>query len=313
MNILITGGNGYIGTYLVDYFRRLGYVVWKTSRYGVSPDTRIMNLLITESIRGTCAGMDIVVHTANYDERMIPGNEREAFLANSLAIGELYIDAVRHGVSQFIYFSTFHVYGETSGIITERTECNPVSAYGLTHLFAEQYLKHLSLKYDVPIAVVRLTNGIGLPPPGCDKWYLIVNDCCRSCVMNQKIILRSSGIQKRDFVPILDVCHAIEDLLLYGQKKPYAIYNISYQKSYSIRQIAGMVAESYQKLTGKSVECVIATSQKDTERELFVSSEKIRKLGWDTCLTVPFVIDEILQHLLSVDGNAGGLDERRPL
>ena len=298
--ILLTGGNGYIGLYLSDYFSNEGFNIIKTSRVKNSLDTRCMELLDENSITGVCSDVDVVIHTANYDERRIVGNEKDALIANSFATAQLYLDAVNHGVSRFVYFSTFHVYGKSDGIVTEETDTSPINDYGITHLFAEQYLKYLSQKHNVPVDIIRLTNGIGTPLQNCDKWYLIVNDCCKNAVENKKIVLRSSGVQHRDFVAIKDVCEAVACLLSSPSKNKFNIYNVSSQKSVSMRYIAQSTAEKYKKITGSEVELIIPDVQPDeTTVEIYVDSAKIRKLGWDSKLSVDDVIDEILRGLLS--------------
>ena len=78
MNVLITGGNGYIGQYLKEYFKDDN--VFITTRTPKSPQERKMILAEEESIKGVCRGMDIVIHTASMDERKIPQDPKEALL-----------------------------------------------------------------------------------------------------------------------------------------------------------------------------------------------------------------------------------------
>jgi UDP-glucose 4-epimerase len=227
MKILVTGGTGYIGTYLTKFLAETDHECIITSRTPANCEVpylvRKLELLETETIFGISRGVDAVVHLANYDEVLVKSNPKEALLANAYATRELFLDAVRNGVSKFIYFSTFHVYGKSSGEIDENTRTEPISDYGLTHLFAEMYLKELSLKSQIETSILRLSNGIGAPP-GDSTGYLIFNEGCKSAFENQKIVLQSSGLQKRDFVAIKDICKAVR--LLLDKNESNSLFNV---------------------------------------------------------------------------------------
>ncbi len=297
--VLITGGNGYIGHYLVNALKECGTEVFITSRNAKGNDCRHMELLDTATIAGICHGVGEVVHLANLDERLVKQQSREALLANSYATRELYLDAVREGVKKFIYFSTFHVYGCNSGNIDEDTVPKPQTDYGLTHYFAEQYLEQLSKQEGLPVAVVRLTNGIGAPI-GADKWYLVLNDFCRTVLATGKITLKSNGLPQRDFVPLRDVAKATVVLLKTMQNNPYEVYNVSSEVTYSIRDLAFAAAKFYERRYGKKAEIEIPSvtqAEADAVKPLHVSSHKIRRLGWNPQITLDEVIDEIFTVL----------------
>lgn len=307
-NILITGGTGYIGRYLTQMLESSGYNVVITSRNPRSGDVRCLDLLKPESIKDICRGMDAVVHLANFDEQLIDGNPRDALLANAYATRLIYEDADKNGVSDFIYFSTFHVYGLLEGTITELSETHPRTDYGLTHLFAEKYLEMMSMKGSTKVKVMRLSNGIGYPPEGCDKWYLIMNDCCKCAVEKQKITLKTPGYQKRNFVAITDVCSAVQVLLETPANDKFDIFNVGSLRNISIRDAAILTAQIYKKLSGKEAELVIPEAETDsiaTAPELDYSTEKIRKLGWHEKAEIEDVVEDILRKLL------GGSDMER--
>ena len=285
MNVLITGGNGYIGQYLKEYFKDDN--VFITTRTPKSPQERKMILAEEESIKGVCRGMDIVIHTASMDERKIPQDPKEALLVNAYGTRNLYLDAIACNVKQFLYLSTFHVYGAAEGLITEESALDPLSEYALTHLFAEQYLKQLYNRYKLKTSIVRLTNGIGLPGKDVDKWYLAVNDFCRTIVREKRIILKSNGLPRRDFIAISDICSAIRTVL--GADTGFGIYNISSQKSINIRDTAIMVRDIYQRIAGVKAAIELPTvsrEEMDQIKDFIVSSNKLRMLGWKPCETI---------------------------
>jgi UDP-glucose 4-epimerase len=300
--ILITGGNGYIGQYLVEYYNQLGYKVIVTSRHKVENsnyETRIMNMLDENSIINVCSDVDIVIHAATMDERDIKGNEKETYLVNAYGTRLLFLDSVRNNVEKFIYLSTFHVYGKMSGVIDEDTIINPKSDYGLSHYFAERYLQQLSYFNKTCVSVLRLTNGIGVPMGNSNKWYLAVNDFCRMAYYKNEIELKSSGTGLRDFVAINDIVTATDCIInAMDNGLLFEVYNVSEEVSYSIREMAKIVAEIYEHRYKKSIRLKIPTvSENEIINPLYISSQKLRNLGWTTTSTVEMVIQSIFDQL----------------
>lgn len=304
MKILVTGGNGYLGTYIVEHLSACGHEVYYTvrrQREMVSFNVRYLNLADGSSFTEVCRGMDVVIHTATMDERKIRSDGKAALEINAFGTRQLYLDAVECGVRKFIYLSTFHVYGYSSGVIDESTVPMPKSDYGLTHYFAEQYLMQLSKGTACKVDVVRLTNGVGVPFGNTDKWYLAVNDFCRSAFESREIVLQSSGSQLRDFVAIHDLAEAVRILAEENNGKgAFEIYNVSSQQSISIKDAAEQVAGLYAEKYGEP--CRLAVPDTPEKREpaalaLIVLSGKIRKLGWENRERLEDTIKDIFLYL----------------
>lgn len=299
MNILITGGKGYIGQYLAQYFSNENvFVTTRTPRTALE---RKMILSDEKTIKGVCEGIDVVIHTASMDEREILKKPKEALLINAFGTRELYLDAAVCKVKKFLYLSTFHVYGTVEKMVTEESRTTPISDYALTHLFAEQYIRQLHASNTMQTSILRLTNGIGLPGNEVDKWYLAVNDFCRTIVREKQIVLKSNGLPRRDFIAIPDICSAIKFSL--NLEEEFGVYNISSQKTVSIREIAFMVKEIYQKMTGEEAKLSLPeVSKEEVEsiKDFTVSSQKLRKIGWEPKETLEKTIENILKHELEM-------------
>jgi len=73
---------------------------------------------------------------------------------------------------------------------------------------------------------------------------LLVNDLCRQAVTTQSMVLRSSGLQRRDFVPLHDVCRAIDHLLhLPGQDLAKNLFNVGGEWSPTVWEVACLVQQ----------------------------------------------------------------------
>ncbi|MCQ2014183.1 NAD-dependent epimerase/dehydratase family protein [Clostridium butyricum] len=298
--ILLTGGNGYLGRYIYRYLKESGHEVIITSRKK-ERGVRYLNLLEEKSINGVCKDIDIVIHTATMDEKIIKGNEKDAYLINSYGTRNLYLDAISNGVKKFIYFSTFHVYGKSIGIIDENTEINSKSDYGLSHYFAEKFIRQFSDESNCESVILRLTNGIGVPIDN-DKWYLVVNDFCKTIYETGQLIIKSNGLVYRDFVDIEDVVYAVDNFIKSDVDRTYQVYNISSQKSYSIKDVAEIIKSIYEKRYSKVGNIVIkeATNyeiENFKKTKLLVNSEKLRKRGWESKISLEDTVNKIFYYL----------------
>lgn len=305
--VLITGGFGYVGGFLTKLLQDLNYeITVTTSRKDLvkeddSFNIRYMNLLNEDSIYDICRNTDVVIHTATFDERLIKEKPREALLVNTYGTKLILESAVRYGVEKFIYLSTFHVYGKGEGIVTEDTPTTPIADYGMTHLFSELYCRQFSELYNLDVIITRSTNGVGLPRfANTDRWYLALNDFCKTVFNEQKIKLKTNGLQLRDFICIKDVVQGVLQLIQHDiSPSHFEIYNISSEKTISIRDLAVLISSIYRSRYKKDVELDIpeVESKDNVIKELLVDSKKLRKLGWMTTLSIEDAINEVFDHL----------------
>ncbi|OEH85506.1 hypothetical protein BHU72_05320 [Desulfuribacillus stibiiarsenatis] len=303
--ILVTGGTGYIGSELAKHLDSQGYSVAITSRnkeFYRDPqyEIREMDLLVDNSIYHLCEDIDCVVHTATFDERKIHSYPKETLLANGYGTKLLLESAKRFGVKRFIYLSTFHVYGQQEGYITEDTKANPISDYALTHFVGEMYVNQYSIGTSLDAISLRLTNGIGAPN-NVDRWYLVVNDFCRSAYKSGEIKLKSTGIQQRDFISIIDVVKAIEHCIRTNKRLASLtqVFNVSSQESLQIRELASIVKNIYEKRYQKkfSLDMPEVYITEEQQKKLYVDSNKLRRLGWETTRTIQDEIHAIFDLL----------------
>jgi UDP-glucose 4-epimerase len=154
--------------------------------------------------------------------------------------------AVKRGVKRLIYLSTAHVYGRPlAGVITEDTCPTSLHPYATTHRAAEDAVRCAGEKEDIDGIVIRLSNAYGAPAhKDTDSWTLLVNDLCRQAVSTQCMLLRSSGLERRDFVPLPDVCAAIEHLLsVPARERPGHVFNVGGEWAPTVWEMACTVQE----------------------------------------------------------------------
>jgi UDP-glucose 4-epimerase len=157
-----------------------------------------------------------VVHLAAPNEIESEAQPLRAVEVTTGGTAQLVAAAVAAGVGRLVYLSTAHVYGAPlHGRLDERSLTRPVHPYAITHRAAEDFVLGASGRNAMSPVVIRLSNAVGPPADSAvDRWSLLANDLCRQAVTERKLVLKSPGLQPRDFVPMADVCRAIEHLLL---------------------------------------------------------------------------------------------------
>ncbi|MFQ1607506.1 NAD-dependent epimerase/dehydratase family protein [Aeromonas veronii] len=281
MNILVTGGLGNLGSWLVrDLLDKYTVTVLaRNERYVINhPNYRFVQADITQQLQLNQAidcYYDVCIHTASYNEHFQVNYAKDALLINSLGTELLCQALARHGVGQLVYFSTFHVYGKSNGIVEESTPVNPINDYGLTHYFAEKYIeKHHRLR-GLNYAILRLSNSYGCPTfKDSDKWYLALNDLCLQAFQLQQIQLKSNGLTTRDFIWMGDVVEVVCQLLHLSQPLNDT-FNLSSGVSYSINQMVDRVQSAYWQEFGEKVKVTVNQLDKTLPTNLFVSNHKL--------------------------------------
>lgn len=223
-NVLITGGLGYVGGRVVSalsssnqYRVRIGTHRLPNALPNWTGGFEVvhMDVLSQRGLKEACTGMDAIVHLAALDEIECGKDPALAMEVNTLGTLHTLESAIAAQVERFVYVSTAHVYGSPlAGQIDEDTPAFPVHPYAISHRAAEDFVRSAHGRQAIIGTVLRLSNGFGAPADKfVSRWSLLVNDLCRQAVTDGRLVLRSAGLQRRDFVTLHDVARAILHLL----------------------------------------------------------------------------------------------------
>jgi UDP-glucose 4-epimerase len=259
-NILITGGLGYIGGRVANYLMEKGENdnIWITTRNKArklpswTEKFRVLELdLLDRDSLEKCfenIDVDIIIHLAALNEIESMKSPDLALAVNTMGTYNLLSWAIDKKVKGFIYFSTFHVYGETpDSTITEKTLTQPFHPYAITHLAAEDFIRFFQHYHGLSTLIFRLSNAYGCPMhKEVNRWTLVFNDLCKQAVVKRKITLRSSGKQYRDFISLPDVARAVYHFISLGPDNwGDGLYNLGGNCNMSIFEAAQKVVEIY--------------------------------------------------------------------
>lgn len=282
--VLITGGFGNLGSWITKYFATCDYEIFLLTRKEnkifpnikykvIECDITDLNIL-KEKLN---FNIDFCIHMASFNEFFLPNYPKKSLEINTLGTRNLLEVLSTKDLKNFIYFSTFHVYGASSGIVTENSPLNPNNDYASTHLFAEYYIKQFQFKHNLKYTILRLTNSYGVPTfVNTDKWYLVLNDLVKSAYEKNKILLKSNGKSKRDFIFMGDVAFVVGALLKIDATNE--VYNLSSSTSYEILELAILIKKEYEKRYNNTINIETNENDKSSYTDIIVKNDKLKSI-----------------------------------
>ena len=298
MNILITGGLGYIGGRIASYLKEkapeshIFLTTRKRNRKLPSWADKFtvlqMDLLDENSIANCLEDkvIDVIVHLAALNEIDSMKDPALALEVNTKGTYKLLSVANEKKINRFVYFSTFHVYGETSSaVITEETPTRPFHPYAITHRAAEDFVTFFNHYHKIKTLILRLSNGYGYPMDiDVNRWTLVFNDLCKQVVTSGRIVLKSSGKQHRNFISLYDVARAVYHFLfVVPDKWNDSLYNLGGNCAMSILDVAKKISDVYRTKYKKNLPEITAgqdDSSSITPKPVKYSIEKIAETGF---------------------------------
>ncbi len=162
MNILVTGGKGFIGAHLLPALLDSGHNIRATTRKPVPGDTRV-DWVACDLMDPACdlerltAGIDTVVHLAALahmpDASVTEQDYRDL---NVLATENLLEACASQAVKRFVYLSSIKVLGDHSEtVLTEQSPEQPDDAYGRSKLGAEQRVRTTCMASGIDFVILR--------------------------------------------------------------------------------------------------------------------------------------------------------------
>ena len=263
MNVLITGGFGFLGGRLGRHLHGLGLNTYLATRYSKNKPKWLKNGGVlkvdwanTSALFNELPEIDILIHAAGTNASFSYDHPDLAKDFNGGVTAKLLLDSIANNVEQFIYLSTAHVYASPlQGVISEATKPFNEHPYATSHFQGEQHVLEASLLGKIDGKVLRLSNCFGAPDnKNSDCWNLLVNDICLQATKFNCINLKTSGIQSRDFIPVSELCRALEYLILGDHfNTNHTIFNIG-GKSMSVMEMANIVRDTFYKKYQKTIE-----------------------------------------------------------
>ncbi|MCY7409913.1 MAG: NAD-dependent epimerase/dehydratase family protein [Chitinophagales bacterium] len=258
MNILITGGAGYIGTELINKLSKnnsvdqlivydnlsRGNYNFFLGKNGDSKKIKFVNgdILDSRSIRKVLKGIDVVYHLAAKVTTPFANIDSHFFeQINHWGTAELVYAIEESKVKKVIFTSSASIYGSSSVPSTEETPPHPTSFYGISKQRGEEHVVRLFEK--IPTVIVRCGNVYGYSKSM--RFDVVINRFMFDAHFAGRVTINGSGTQSRSFIHISKVAHVLAELL--NTEVPSGIYNLS-DKNLEILDILSSLKNIYQDL-----------------------------------------------------------------
>ena len=290
MTTLVLGGNGFIGSHLVDKLLAEGHSVTvfdKYKEYFRSPLKEVKYIYADFGNRGEIAnalkGIEIVYYLIS---TTVPktSNDDPVFDVSSNVIETLFIleECVKQKISKIIFISSDRtVYGIPEKLpIDEKSSTNPICSYGITKLTIEKYLMLYNFLYGLDYVIIRPSNPYGerQNPNGIQG---LISVLLGRVAKGEIIEIWGDGNVVRDYIYIKDLIEGI--YIASNQSSSSKIFNIGSGCGYSINYIIDLI----KKTTSKDLQLIYKQQRKFDIPKIYldVSAAK-NQLNWQPLVSL---------------------------
>jgi UDP-glucose 4-epimerase len=285
MNILVTGGAGFIGSNIADAYINMGHnvIIADNLSTGVKSFINPKAIFYEIDIRDDKFSnifkenrIDIINHhAAQIDLRKSVEDPKYDVDNNVIGSINLFQNAVKQGVKKVIFASTGGaIYGEHDYFPADEVHpIRPYAPYGIDKLTVEKYLFYYNHVYGLDYVVLRYANVYG-PRQNPYGECGVVAIFTEKILNNTQPLINGDGKQTRDYVYVDDVVKA--NILALKAHGP-AVYNIGTSVETDVNFIFNKLNEFY----GTNFKEKHGPGKKGEQRRSVLSYEKInRELGW---------------------------------
>jgi UDP-glucose 4-epimerase len=303
MQVMVTGGAGYIGSVVTEELVRDGHEVvvydslYKGHRAAIAPEAKFVeaDLTNTEILRRTLSEnkTEAVIHMAA-DSLVGESVENPAkYYRNNVVAGLALLDAMRDcGVGRIVFSSTAATYGEPEKQPIEETDpTRPTNPYGESKLAFEHALRWYDDAYKIRYASLRYFNAAGATRrcgESHDPESHLIPIVLQAATGKRAAVEiygddypTRDGTCVRDYIHVVDLARA-HIMALGALDEGSRIYNLGCGgDGYSVRE----VIETARSVTGRDINVRMGARRPGDPAVLVASSERIRReLGWQPAM-----------------------------
>lgn len=309
MNILVTGGCGFIGSHFLRYmmnaypsdsFICLDALTYAGNKNNIADFLHCSRLTMVEGNIGDDIFVDalfatykpdIVVHFAaeTHVDRSIVGPQ--VFLeTNVIGTGVLLDACLRHGIERFHHVSTDEVYGtlplQGGNLFIEQNPLMPSSPYAASKASSDLLVLSYHKTYGLPVTISRCSNNYGTHQYPEKLIPLMIQKAIRE----EPLPVYGDGLNVRDWIHVEDHCRAIDCILQKG--KVGEVYNIGAREEISnvdlVNRMLDVLEKPHELIT-------YVPDRLGHDLRYAIDSSKLETLGWKPEYTIEETLKEIVE------------------
>jgi UDP-glucose 4-epimerase len=296
MNILVTGGAGYIGSHIIERLNKRDkiFILDNLStghRKLIDKQTTfikgdITNIFILQKIIQD-NDIEIIFHLAAFLN--VAGAEKYkkiCYKNNVTGTRNLILACKKSNIKYFIFSSSCSVYGNTKGRVSERNKLNPQGYYAYTKYVGEKLIIKYAKKMQFKYGILRYFNVAGASSSGKigeiekSHGHLIKNISIEALKQKPKINIYGNNYPTKDGTCIRDYIHVLDlaDVHIKGldylrKNKKSFIVNCGYGKGYSVLEIVNIF-----KKIKKNLRVNFLPKRKGDVAQVYSSDKKLKRI-----------------------------------
>ena len=285
MNVLVTGGSGFIGRNLSLQLLEENHNVSILTRNRKNiPDAlkhcQIVegNILDGQCLDGICKGINVIFHQAAASTSvMFHENLELGFSTNVIGFLNVLKSASHNDVEKVIFASSSSVYGDLPVPHSEKTRPSPVNLYGVTKLINEELARYYSKRFGLNAIGLRYFSVYGIHEESKGKHANLITKALLAAKnsINHPVI-EGYPNYSRDYVFVSDVVQA--NLLAMNSENRFATYNVGTGESHTLKEVVQIISE----VSGKRIEPIYVPQKNQRIKHTLADISKIKgELGYD--------------------------------
>tara|TARA_Y100000992_G_scaffold282956_1_gene231873 strand:+ start:1296 stop:3224 length:1929 start_codon:yes stop_codon:yes gene_type:complete len=316
VNLLITGGCGFIGSNFINYYfpkNKVNKLINLDAMYYCADENNV-----EESIRNSEKYKLVKNNLQNFEllKKLLPEHNITHIIhfAAQSHVQDSFTDALRYTndnilgthnlleasrlygkLERFIHVSTDEVYGQSINILgekhkTEQSILCPTNPYAATKAGAELIAQSYNHSFNMPIIITRGNNVYG-PNQYPEK---LIPRFIQQLKNNEKVTIQGKGDTVRAFLHAHDTARAFECILEKGINGE--IYNIGCDEGmeYSVMDVAKILIEKIQDTTDYDEWISYVEDRPFNDQRYYISNQKVRDLGWNIQVQFNDGLDKLL-------------------
>lgn len=257
--ILITGGAGFIGSNLTEYFLNKGYFVRCLDNFATGYRHNIEEFLNNsnyqfiegdirnlETCKTSAVGMDYVLHQAALGS--VPRSINDPITSNEVNVSgflNMLVAARDAGIKRFVYAASSSTYGDSEALPkVEDIIGKPLSPYAVTKYVNELYADVFAKTYGMEIIGLRYFNVFGRRQNTRGAYAAVIPLFTKLLIQHESPTINGSGENSRDFTYIDNVIQMNERAMLTDNATAVnTVYNTAVGDRTNLIQLAGYIKE----------------------------------------------------------------------
>ena len=302
INLLVTGGCGFIGSNFINYYfpkNKISKLINLDAMYYCANENNVNNSIRNCNkytlVKGNLCDSDLinhilrvynithVIHFAAQSHVQNSFDDSLTFTKDNILGTHILLESCRkYGkIDRFIHVSTDEVYGESMNSVdeyhkTEHSILCPTNPYAATKAGAELIAQSYNHSYKMPIIITRGNNVYGpnqYPEKLIPRFIKLLKE-------GKKVTIQGKGSSVRAFLHAYDTASAFESILERGEIGE--IYNIGCDEGmeYSVMDVAKILIKMIKKTDNYDEWIEYIEDRPFNDQRYYISNQKLKNLGW---------------------------------